>query len=134
MTGCSPTAASATPPRADEDRQRRVVAVAFSGGLDSTALLHATLTEAASLGLSVLALHVHHGLSVNADAWLAHVESLCARWSRRGLPVELAATRLTERPAAGQSVEAWARRARYRALREMAVERGVDLVLLAHHQ
>ena len=112
----------------------RVVAVAFSGGRDSTALLHATVAEAAPLGLSVLALHVHHGLSANADAWLAHATALCRRWARRGLPVELVARRLDARPAAGESVEAWARRARYRALREMALARGVDLVLLAHHR
>ena len=50
------------------------------------------------------------------------------------MPVELAASRVTGRPTAGQSVEAWARRARYRALRELALARGVDLVLLAHHR
>jgi len=134
MTGCSPTAASATPRRADSLRPPRVVAVAFSGGRDSTALLHATVAEAASLGLAVLALHVHHGLSANADAWLEHARSVCARWARRGSPVELAAARLDGRPAAGQSVEAWARRGRYRALREMALAGGADLVLLGHHR
>ncbi len=108
--------------------------MAFSGGRDSTALLHATLTQAAPLAVSVLALHVHHGLSANADAWLDHASSLCARWARRGLPVELVATRLVARPGRGQSIEAWARRSRYRALREMALARGADLVLLAHHQ
>jgi len=84
--------------------------------------------------VSVLALHVHHGLSLNADAWLDQASSLCARWARRGLPIELVASRLDGRPGRGQSVEAWARRGRYRALREMALARGVDLVLLAHHR
>ncbi len=42
--------------------------------------------------------------------------------------------RLTDRPGPGESVEAWARQARYRALRRMAFERGIDLVLLAHHR
>ena len=84
--------------------------------------------------MRVIALHVHHALSPNADAWLDHASSLCARWARRGLPVELVATRLDARPERGQSIEAWARRSRYRALREMALARGVDLVLLAHHR
>jgi len=44
--------------------------------------------------MSVLALHVHHGLSPNADAWLDHASSLCARWARRGLPIELIASRV----------------------------------------
>lgn len=82
----------------------------------------------------MLALHVHHGLSANADDWLDHASALCRRWARRGLPLELVARRLDDRPRAGQSVEAWARRARYRALREMAVARGIDIVLLAHHR
>jgi len=97
-------------------------------------LLHATVAQAAPLGVAVLALHVHHGLSANADAWLDHASVLCTRWARRGLPVELVTTRLADRPKPGQSIEAWARRSRYRALREMALARGVDLVLLGHHR
>jgi len=43
-------------------------------------------------------------------------------------------TRLTEAPGAGDSVEAWARQQRYRALRTMALAHGSRLVLLAHHR
>ena len=108
------------------------MAVAWSGGRDSTALLHATLVEAAALGVKVFALHVHHGLSPNADAWLAACEAQCARWMKRGLPLTLVSTRLLTAPAPGESVEAWARQARYRALRSMALANGVSVVLLAH--
>ncbi|HEY9238886.1 MAG TPA: ATP-binding protein, partial [Burkholderiaceae bacterium] len=48
------------------------IAVAYSGGRDSTALLHATVHQAALGGVEVIALHVHHALSPQADAWLAH--------------------------------------------------------------
>jgi tRNA(Ile)-lysidine synthase len=112
----------------------RCVAVAWSGGRDSTALLHATSTEAAAQGVQVLALHVHHGLSPHADAWLAHCDAQCQRWARRGLPVTFVAQRLTTAPAVGESIEAWARQARYKALRAMAIEHGARVVLLAHHQ
>jgi tRNA(Ile)-lysidine synthase len=112
----------------------RCVAVAYSGGRDSTALLHATAAEAAAQGVRVLALHVHHGLSPHADAWLAHCEAQCRRWSRAGRPIEFIAHRVEGRPARGQSVEAWAREARYRALRAMALANGAEIVLLAHHQ
>lgn len=122
-------AASATPKNADQ-----AVAVAYSAGRDSTALLHATLHAAAGQGIEVLALHVHHGLSPQADAWLAHAQAQCAQWAHEGLPVRLLTHRLTARPAPGQSIEAWARQARYRALREMAVMAGAPLVLLAHHR
>jgi tRNA(Ile)-lysidine synthase len=96
--------------------------------------LYATIAAAEPLGLRVLALHVHHGLSAEADRWLAHGKAQCMRWARRGRPVEFVAHVLTARPVRGESVEAWARQVRYRALRQMAVERGVDLVLLAHHR
>ena len=113
---------------------RRCIAVAYSGGRDSTALLHATLVQAAAIGVDVVALHVHHGLSPNADHWLAHCEAQCLRWARRGLPVRFLARRLNDRPQRGDSVEAWARRERYRALRAAALEAGASAVLLAHHR
>ena len=112
----------------------RCVAVAYSGGRDSTALLHATLAQAAPLGVRVLALHVHHGLSAHADAWLAHCEAQCQRWRRRGADIAFVSQRLDARPSKGDSIEAWARRARYAALRAMALEHGASIVLLAHHR
>ena len=110
------------------------VAVAYSGGRDSTALLHATLQAAGLLGIDVVALHVHHGLSPNADDWLAHCRRRCERWARAGHPLRFASERLSTSQRKGESVEAWARTARYAALRKMALEQGTSLVLLAHHQ
>jgi tRNA(Ile)-lysidine synthase len=111
-----------------------VFAVAYSGGRDSTALLHLSARQAQALGLHVLALHVHHGLSANADAWLAHCESQCQLWAAQGLPLNFQFRRLAGAPAAGQSVEAWAREGRYQALGEMAVQGGASLLLLAQHR
>jgi tRNA(Ile)-lysidine synthase len=110
------------------------VAVAFSGGRDSLALLHATAHAAARLGLRVVALHVHHGLVDDADAWVKSAGRLCTRWRRRGLPVQLRWARIASAPGAGESTEAWARRERYRLLTDLAVEEGAGLVLLAHHR
>jgi len=110
------------------------VAVAYSGGRDSTALLHATLVAAQQQGAEVLALHVHHGLSPHADDWLAACAAQCRRWARRGLPVQWVVERIATRPAPGDSVEAWARQVRYRALRTMALANGASLVLLGHHR
>lgn len=110
------------------------IAVAYSGGRDSTALLHATLAAAAGQEVEVVALHVHHGLSPNADAWLAHCEARCRRWARVGRPIEFVCHRVIDHPGKGESVEAWARQARYRALRAMALAHDASLVLLAHHQ
>ncbi len=124
-------AATRTPATAEPASR---IAVAYSAGRDSTALLHATASAAAGQGVEVLALHVHHGLSVHADDWLLHAQRQCTRWAKQGLPVRLCAQRLSSRPVAGESVEAWARRERYRALREMALQEGASVVLLAHHQ
>jgi len=98
------------------------------------ALLHATCAAAQGSGLQVWALHVHHGLMPQADAWWAHIERQCARWVRRGWTVRFAAERLSGGPAPGQSIEAWARQGRYEALTRMAQQRGISLVLLAHHR
>jgi tRNA(Ile)-lysidine synthase len=111
-----------------------VVAVATSGGRDSIALLHATVRAAAALGLRVVALHVHHGLQARADDWLDGVRALCERWADDGHPVTFACARLEGRPLPGESVENWARRARYAALARLARAAGATLVLLAHHR
>lgn len=105
------------------------VAIAASGGRDSTALLHATLRAARPLGVEVVALHVHHGLVAEANAWLAQVRSQCRRWG-----AQFASTRLQGGPCGGESIEAWARRERYAALATMARAAGCGLVLLAHHR
>ncbi len=114
-------AASATPRIADN----QLVAVAFSGGLDSTALLHAATRS----GARVLALHVHHGLQPQADDWVAHCEQVA-----REFGAAFACTRLSGAPAPGDSVEAWARHGRHQALHDMTVDAGGDLLLLAHHR
>lgn len=110
------------------------IAVAYSGGRDSSALLHAALGAAEALDVAVSALHVHHGLSAGADAWLAHCERQCRRWAAQGRRLVFDHRRLDGRPARGESVEAWARRERYVALREMAAAHGASAVLLAHHR
>ncbi|HEX5489270.1 MAG TPA: ATP-binding protein, partial [Rhodanobacteraceae bacterium] len=51
--------------------------VAFSGGTDSTALLHALaqMPEARECGLR--ALHVDHGLHPDSSDWAAHCTNFC---------------------------------------------------------
>jgi tRNA(Ile)-lysidine synthase len=113
---------------------RQCIAVAVSGGRDSTALWHATARAAAGTALQVVALHVHHGLQANADRWVCHLQRQARRWSISGLPVSLQWRRLQGAPASGDSVEAWARRERYAALADMALACGAGIVLLAHHR
>jgi tRNA(Ile)-lysidine synthase len=102
------------------------LAVAFSGGVDSTVLLDAAVRVAGAS--RCVALHVHHGLSPNADAWLAHCHAFA-----RERAVEFDARRVDVPRAAGASVEAAARDARYRALDAMCATRGVHTLWLAQH-
>jgi tRNA(Ile)-lysidine synthase len=103
------------------------VAIAYSGGLDSSALLHLAAQYAAASDITLFAFHVHHGISPNADAWLAHCEAACA-----ALGVRFAARRVTlEKSKSG--VEAAARKLRYAALGALCREHGVRLLLTAHH-
>ena len=101
------------------------VAVAYSGGADSTALLHAAVHAWPG---QVRALHVHHGLQAAADAFALHCESVCS-----ALQVPLHVARVDARHAPGQSPEDAARQARYASLAQAAGQTGCRGVLLAHH-
>lgn len=137
MNVCSPTAASPTRETAESPAvgsDARRLGVAVSGGRDSIALLHAVVRQARGTGLEVWALHVHHGLMLQGDEWWKTVEQQCTRWRRRGWPVRFKGERLSGRPSAGESIEAWARAGRYTALARMAHQLDLSLVLLAHHR
>lgn len=103
------------------------IAIAYSGGLDSSALLHLAHAYGLQHGIAVFAFHVHHGISPNANAWLAHCEATCAAL---GMPFE-ACRVVLEKTKSG--VEAAARKARYAALGAMCQGHGVRLMLTAHH-
>jgi tRNA(Ile)-lysidine synthase len=100
------------------------VAVALSGGRDSMVLLDALARLRGELPITVSAVHVHHGLSPNADAWAQFCAAECAR---RG--VALTVKRVVVARAPGASLEATARSARYAAL----ARADADVVALAHH-
>ncbi|WP_174772257.1 tRNA lysidine(34) synthetase TilS [Paraburkholderia sp. SG-MS1] len=102
------------------------IAVAFSGGVDSSVLLDAAVRVAGAS--RCVALHVHHGLSPHADAWLAHCQAFARE---RG--VEFDAQRVEVPRAGGVSVEAAARDARYRALDAMCAARDIHALWLAQH-
>lgn len=89
------------------------LAVAYSGGADSTALL---LACAEKWPGQVSAIHIHHGLQAAADAFEQHCRAFC---ERLGVPLQVC--RVDAHPAPGQSPEEAARRARYEAFRDIAL-------------
>ena len=93
------------------------MAVGLSGGVDSVVLLHAL-----SRHVPVRALHVHHGLSANADEWARFCRACCRSL---GVPITVKRVRVAK---TGSGPEAAARDARYAAFEALAV----DAIALAH--
>lgn len=101
--------------------------VAFSGGLDSTVLLHALVAMRTSLAAPLAAVHIDHGLHADSALWADHCRAVCER-----LGVPLATCRVDAHPAPGESPEAAARAVRYAAM-DALLEPGA-MLLTAHHR
>lgn len=102
----------------------QTVCVALSGGVDSVVLLDVLQGLAPAFEFALRAIHIHHGLSPNADAWLAFCEQLCAE---RGLPFR--AERVVVDRSHPDGLEAAAREVRLSALGRMAC----DWMAFGHH-
>lgn len=99
------------------------VFVAYSGGLDSTVLLHGA---AAAADRQITALHANHGLHGDAGRWGRHCAEVCRSWDLSFSTVQL------QLEDAGDGIEAAARAARYRWFESCLGDGGV--LLMAHHQ
>ena len=106
-------------------KRKARVWIGYSGGLDSTVLLHRLMGS--PLQARVHAVHVHHGLQSVADEWAQRCEIQCREWK---LPFQCVRVQLDSRNAAGP--EAAARDARYAVIAEL-MQPG-DVLATAHHQ
>lgn len=100
--------------------------VGFSGGLDSTVLLHWLASNPAIRATGLRALHVHHGLQAGADVWAAHCQQVCDAWD---IGLQTVHVQVHNH---GQGPEAAARQARRQAFAN-TLQPGQWLAL-AHHQ
>jgi len=107
---------------------KKQLTVAYSGGLDSTVLLHLcqSLCEQNS-DINLQAIHINHGLSAHAQQWQEHCQAVCDAWH---IPLLTDSVNLKRKPRT--SLEQQAREARYQAI-EKHVEQE-RLILLAQHQ
>jgi tRNA(Ile)-lysidine synthase len=101
--------------------------VAFSGGIDSTVLLHALANANESERRKIIAIHVHHGLHPDADQWQEH----CRKFAG-DLGVAYLCREVTVDKELKSGPEAAAREARYAVLQTL-VQPG-DCILSAHHE
>ena len=108
----------------------RRVYVGFSGGLDSTVLLHLLCAwwrqQPRAQRPSLHAIHVNHQLHPLAAEWRQHCERQCAAWG-----VEFHAATVAV-DSGGDSLEQAARQARYQAFAQQVT--ADDVLLLAHHR
>jgi tRNA(Ile)-lysidine synthase len=98
--------------------------IAYSGGLDSTVLLHAIKQVAPGLQIRISAMHVNHGISPHAKAWADHCTHTCAEWE---IPLQTCQISLGQ--SSGEGLEALARKAR----REALLQHAADWIAMAHH-
>ena len=105
------------------------LAMGLSGGRDSVVLLDALATVAPSRGHTITAIHVHHGLSPNADTWAQFCADHCA-----ALGIALVTRKVMVDHLPRTSLEAQARGARYGALADAARHISAPVVALAHHR
>jgi tRNA(Ile)-lysidine synthase len=105
------------------DSRGKRVTVGLSGGVDSVVLLHVLHELAPKFGYALSAIHVHHGISPNADRWADFAARLCRGWR---IPLVTRRVTVVRR---GRGIEAAAREARYDAFAQLAT----DAIALAHH-
>lgn len=101
------------------------VCVALSGGVDSVVLLHLFAQLRTDYPIILSAIHIHHGLSPNADHWAQTCRQLCTTLD---IPLRICNISLERRTELG--IEAAARHARYEQFRQQ----GADYIALAHHR
>ena len=106
------------------DLRGATVAVGLSGGVDSTVLLQVLRALAPRHGYALRAVHVHHGISPNADSWARFCSRMCRDW---GVPLEI--RRVKVGSSRGKGLEAAARQARRAALEALSA----GTVAFAHH-
>ncbi|MDU8925560.1 tRNA lysidine(34) synthetase TilS [Pasteurellaceae bacterium LIM206] len=100
--------------------------IAFSGGLDSTALLSLCVKlRKITPHLQLRAIHIHHGISPNADVWTAHCKQYCATLN---VPLIVERVRIEDKT---NGIEAGARAARYAAIGKH--RHADEIVVTAHH-
>lgn len=101
------------------------IIVAYSGGLDSTVLLHLLANAPLVRQRGLCALHVDHGLNSESDRWAQHC---VATASVLGVPCTVVTVTVA---ASGLGIEGEARKQRYAALANAC--RDGDTVVTAHH-
>lgn len=102
-----------------------VIDIALSGGSDSMALLHGLIELQVEFNFKLHAIHIHHGISPNADQWLEFCKAEC---KKNNVPISTAQINIQSESKLG--IEGAARKLRYEALEKFRQ----GMLVTAHHQ
>ena len=101
--------------------------IAYSGGVDSTALLHLSGKIAKKLNKKILAVHVNHNLNKESKNWEIHCKNFC---NDTGIPLTIINLNIVLNK--GDSIEERAREDRYKIIYNLMTRRTV--MMTAHHR
>ena len=99
--------------------------IAFSGGMDSTVLLH-VMKNIIDEKSQIRAIHINHNIVDNSKVWTRTCKSICKNF---GIDIEIISLEVTHN---GYGLEAAARDERYKKLKEKLYEN--EYLLTAHHE
>jgi len=104
----------------------KTIYIAFSGGIDSTVLLHAAKILCSETQHALKAIHINHQIHADSLLWSQHCENQC-----RLLNVEFKNITVDIKRFGQHGTEGSAREARYQAFKHFLTDN--DILLTAHH-
>ncbi len=107
-------------------KDSRKIIIAYSGGIDSSVLLHLIFSIKDDLKQSLEVIHINHGLHEKSDNWEIFCKAQCKKFN-----ISFKAININELPPKNESIESWARNKRYFLITK-EMKKG-DLLLTAHH-
>jgi len=100
--------------------------IAYSGGLDSHVLLYVLASIKKEIKPRLVAVHINHGISIDADLWVKHCQKTCKDYA-----IEFQSFSVDLSHKSDKGTEAFAREKRYEVFENLLNSK--DLLLTAHH-
>lgn len=108
----------------EQIKQNEYLVLGLSGGMDSVVLLSILISLSTKIKFNLKVIHVNHGISPNTNKWERFCVNLCNSY---GIPIKISRLKLSK--SSGTSLEANARKARYKIFKNLKE----DYVVLAQH-